>query len=283
MTFAAFASSQGHALSSLEWLLLHHRAKEAARRRCAEELPIFPGMSVVDLGCGPGLWTNLLAEQVAPHGEVVGVDLDPELIKYAREHASEVSGCTPKYRVGDFNDLDADQGKFDVAFSSNCFAYYSAPEQLIQNFARLVRPGGMVVLRHFDNSFWVASPIDPALSSAVFHWAAMSGPEDPGGHFFDNSLGQKLHRICRDAGLSDIRTQSTTTDLRGPLGAAGKDYLSLTAEWTAKVADRHAVPALLDRWLSHFDPSSEAYLLDDPDCLFTFLDYTVTAFVAERR
>ena len=282
-TFRAFAGSLGHTLSSLEWLLLHHRAKEAARRRCVENLPLFPGMDVVDLGCGPGLWTNLLAEQIAPHGSVLGIDLDANLIKYAREHADEVTGLHPQFEVRDFNDLDAYEQRFDVAFSSNCFVYYEAAEPLVRKFSRVVKPGGIMILRHFDNSFWIANPIEPSLSAAVFHWAAMSGRQDPQGHYFNNSLGQGLHRICREAGLSDVRTYSTTVDLSGPLSQAGRDYLSLTAEWTAKIAEKHADPVLLQQWLAHFDPRSEAYVLDDPDCHFTFLDFVVTGFVGDSH
>ena len=38
---------------------------------------------VLDLGCGPGLWSSMFAEKVKPNGRVVGVDIDSRWIDYA--------------------------------------------------------------------------------------------------------------------------------------------------------------------------------------------------------
>ncbi len=48
---------QGLELTSLEWLLDHHRTKEEERRRMVADLNLKPGDTILDLGCGPGLWT----------------------------------------------------------------------------------------------------------------------------------------------------------------------------------------------------------------------------------
>ncbi len=74
----------GIELSSLDWLLLHHRVKLLDRQAIVRKLDIQPGDRVLDLGCGPGLWTQLLADAVGPAGSVVGVDFDPDLLAHAR-------------------------------------------------------------------------------------------------------------------------------------------------------------------------------------------------------
>ena len=71
-------------LCDVNWLLDHHRTKEPERRQMVADLKLKPGDFILDLACGPGLWSRMFAEQVQPHGRVVGVDGAPELIAYAK-------------------------------------------------------------------------------------------------------------------------------------------------------------------------------------------------------
>ncbi|MBE2997385.1 methyltransferase domain-containing protein [Nocardiopsis sp. HNM0947] len=68
-----------------------------------------PGRSVLDLGCGPGLYTNRLA---AAGAEVVGVDLAPRSIEHARGHAHE-QGLSTRHLCADYLELDLGE-RFDL-------------------------------------------------------------------------------------------------------------------------------------------------------------------------
>ncbi len=57
--------------------ILNTRTLHNAHPRLAERL--IPGLRVLDIGCGTGTITRGIAEAVAPHGEVVGVDINPML------------------------------------------------------------------------------------------------------------------------------------------------------------------------------------------------------------
>ncbi len=74
-----FKGEKGLELTNVEWLLDHHKTKLQERRKTVDELNLKPGDVVLDLGCGPGLWTHLLAEKVKPNGRVVGLDFSPDL------------------------------------------------------------------------------------------------------------------------------------------------------------------------------------------------------------
>lgn len=103
-----------------------------------------PGARILDAGCGPG---RVGAELFRRGHEVVGVDVDPELIAAAREdHAG------PTWLVGDLADLDNVDGlgePFDVAVVAGNVLHFVAPgteRAILAGLRRRVRPGGAIVV-----------------------------------------------------------------------------------------------------------------------------------------
>jgi ubiquinone/menaquinone biosynthesis C-methylase UbiE len=70
-----------------------------------------PGDQVLDVGCGTGIFTRVMAEAVAPDGSVHGVDPSGEAITQARR-LTGVPNCT--FSTG----VDAPDGTYDVLVSS---------------------------------------------------------------------------------------------------------------------------------------------------------------------
>ncbi|MFK0073066.1 class I SAM-dependent methyltransferase [Arthrobacter woluwensis] len=80
-------NSTGRTLSSPSWLEAHHRAKLPERRKLAARLVANRPRSIVDLGCGTGLWLDIFDQEVAPGIPFVGLDSDPEALEIARHRA----------------------------------------------------------------------------------------------------------------------------------------------------------------------------------------------------
>jgi len=99
---------------------------------------------VLDLGCGPGLYTERLA---ACGHSCVGVDCGPASIQYARER-SVASRSACEYRQGDLLDADLGSG-YDAALllfgEFNTFPRAEA-ERLVERAACALAPGGALVL-----------------------------------------------------------------------------------------------------------------------------------------
>jgi len=98
------------------------------------------GSRVIDLGCGPGLYTNRIARTGA---QVTGVDISPRSIDYAREQAQS-DGLDIDYRLGDYLDLDIEPG-YDLATMIMCDFCAMSPEQrgrLLRRVGELLAPGG---------------------------------------------------------------------------------------------------------------------------------------------
>ncbi len=99
------------------------------------------GRRIVDIGCGGGILSEALAEA---GGEVLGIDMAPELIAVARRHAEQQG------RVIDYRNLSAEAladeapGQFDVVTCLEMLEHVPAPESVVKAIARLVKPGGHV-------------------------------------------------------------------------------------------------------------------------------------------
>lgn len=108
--------------------------------------------SIIDFGCGPGLYTSLLAEHKA---HVVGVDFSPRSIEYARNSA-EQKGLKINYYQEDYLEFDTDE-RFDLITMIFCDYCALSPEQrkkLLTKMNALLKPGGRVLIDVFSVSLF---------------------------------------------------------------------------------------------------------------------------------
>ncbi len=108
------------------------------------EVDLEEGNSVLDLGCGPGLYTSRLAERGM---RVTGVDYSRRSIAYARDYA-EKNGLDITYRYENYLDL-ADAGQYDLVmliFGDYCPLNPEQRRTLLANVRRALKPGGRFVL-----------------------------------------------------------------------------------------------------------------------------------------
>ena len=77
----------GLSLNAIEWLETHHNSKAKERGQMIRDLQLEPESFVVDAGCGPGLWTPLLAKAIGPHGRILGVDISAQALVTAQQRS----------------------------------------------------------------------------------------------------------------------------------------------------------------------------------------------------
>ncbi|MEL0625715.1 class I SAM-dependent methyltransferase [Salinibacterium amurskyense] len=105
---------------------------------------IEPGSSVIDAGCGPGQWTNFLAELGLA---ARGIDLVPEFIERAQRTYTDV-----RFSAGSLNDLEApDDSAAAVLAWFSLIHHEPADIQLpLQEFCRALHPGGTLLIGFFE-------------------------------------------------------------------------------------------------------------------------------------
>lgn len=110
----------------------------------ADVLGLNKGDAILDLGCGPGLYSSRLAQMGF---RLTGFDISPRSIDYAKEQARE-RGLDIEYRVQNYLTLDEEESRDAVLLIYGDFCVLS-PEQrslLLRNIHRALKQGGHLVL-----------------------------------------------------------------------------------------------------------------------------------------
>lgn len=105
-----------------------------------------PGEVVLDLGSGAGFDSFLAARQVGETGQVIGIDMTPDMIKKAEENAQKGAFKNVEFRLGEIEDMPVDDNSIDVILS-NCVINLSPNQTAVYKEAyRVLKSGGRLAI-----------------------------------------------------------------------------------------------------------------------------------------
>ena len=186
-----------------------------------DRIGVEAGMSCLDLGCGAGGITDLLAARVAPGGRVVGVDVDEFSLAAARSWADGLGLRGVTFRAGDIFDNDLASDSFDLVHLRFVITTIGRHEDVVRSALRLVKPGGALALQEADADGINAYPECPAfdrLKDALLSVFIEIGADPFAGH--------RAFRLLRDAGLTEVDFRACTARARSDDDLS--DYLPQT-------------------------------------------------------
>jgi SAM-dependent methyltransferase len=172
-------------------------AMAPATRMIFAEAGIRPGMRVLDIGCGAGDVTFVVADLVGPDGSVVGVDRSADALARARLRAEQRGLAQVQFVEGDIHD-PAPGGPFDAMVERLVLMWVPDPAAVLRWQATVLRPGGLVVPIEADLSMMRSLP-ETAFVTQVKSWLVEAFAK--AGISF---LGPRLWAVVQEAGLRPL-------------------------------------------------------------------------------
>jgi ubiquinone/menaquinone biosynthesis C-methylase UbiE len=155
-------------------------------------------LDALDAGCGTGF---LAFELTARGHRVTGVDFAPAMIAEARRKAHE-HGVAIRFEEGDIEQLPFAAGSFDLVISRHVLWTLPHPEAAIDEWVRLLRPSGRLVVvdSHLDASPGTAPPAAAENARTSQEYAAI-GDRLP---FLGGRSREQIEALLRAHGLRDV-------------------------------------------------------------------------------
>jgi SAM-dependent methyltransferase len=169
-----------------------------------------PGMSVLDVGCGPGTITADLARRVAP-GQVIGLDASAEVVAQAADHAARAGVPNLRFEVGDLFALAYGDATFDAVHAHQVLQHVTDPVAALVELRRVLRDGGVLAARDSDYGAFTWAPADPLLERWRQVYLDVTARN---GH--DARIGPALLGLAQAAGLDDVAVSSTCWTFADP-------------------------------------------------------------------
>jgi SAM-dependent methyltransferase len=155
-------------------------------------------MKCLDVGCGGGHVTILIARSVGPEGRVIGTDTDPEILALAGEDAEAA-----KVTNVEFQQQDACaclwHNEFDVVYARFLLSHLNEPENCLAALVEASAPGGRIVIEDTDFAGSFCYPACAGYERYKELYQKLVQRRDG-----DSNIGPKLPAMFRSAGIQSI-------------------------------------------------------------------------------
>lgn len=200
-------------------------------RRFLRKAGIDKGMKVLDVGCGPGAVSLLVADMVGRTGTVVGIDGNPAMLAAARARGRASGHRNVSFVEADLDGLELTTG-FDAVVGRLILLHLRDPVAVVRKLTRHLRPGGIVAFQEPDLTRLGASAPPIPLVEQLCDWVRQAHQRLG----VDTQFGLRLHQVFLDAGLPAPRLRCDT------FVGAGPDW-----GWYAAILDaiRSALPVVV--------------------------------------
>lgn len=156
------------------------------------------GMSVLEVGSGPGFFTEQLLA-LLPHSSVTAVEIDPVLHEKAEQYLHQKASDRLSLVQASIMDTGLPANSFDFVIARLVFCHLPTPVDAALEILRVLKPGGKLVIIDLDNDIFYRT--EPPISTPVIKEKISQLMVKRGGNPLS---GQQLLRLLATAGFQNL-------------------------------------------------------------------------------
>ncbi len=239
---------------------------------------------VLDAPCGDGFYSELLAEDLEPGGEVVAVDVDDKALAEVEQRARNMSrGATVTSLHADVFQMPLADESFDFAWCAQSLISLSNPGEtspgpgtldVLQEFHRVLRPGGRIAVLEEDAMHYMILPWPAELELAIHH-AERQGFARLYGRPEQLDAGRQLGKVLAKSGFEPLRKISLSADRQGIPHHDERAFLLAYFAELRKRIEQDISPDNLWEFDALTDARSRRSFFQDPEFEMTWLEFVI--------
>ena len=268
-----------------ELMAAYHEAHRGEFAAMIGDLPFSPASRVLDVPCGDGFYSALLADRLEPSGQVVALDASQAFLDEADSQPRAKTQGAPIHKLeGNAMQLPLEESSFDFVWCAQSLISLAKPWQAASSDAvaalaecrRVLRDGATLGVLEHDELHHILLPwptdLEIAMQQALrANFRRTRGAPEQLDH------GRHLRSMLMRAGFSSVDRVTYVTDRQSPLSDAERRFLTMYLEHLRQRVEGHLEASFVGEFDRLTTPGSADFLLDRPELELACLDVVCLA------